>query len=228
MKNIAIIPARGGSKRLPGKNILPFMGKPIIFYSIEAAKKSALFDKIIVSTDDEKVIECVKEKCEVVKREKKLASDTARVVDVLKDLLNSLKKREETFDNLCCLYATSPLRREKDIIQSFNLMEESRADFCQSVTEYEFSPFFAFDMGKEGFIKRRWWEIAVLPHWEKPEVVVGNGSIYWARVEAFLSTGELEGEKTVGYKMSRSRSVDIDTMTDFKLAHFFAEQRRLL
>ena len=226
MRNIAVIPARGGSKRLPGKNILPFMGKPMILYSIEAAHQSSLFEKIIVSTDDGKIIDCVKQSCEVVKREKKLASDTARVVDVLADVLGFLKKNGEDFDNICCLYATSPLRTQNDIIESFNMMQESDADFCQSVSEYETSPFFAFDVDEKGFIQRRWEKIAALPPWKKPKVVVDNGSIYWAKVKVFLKTGELEGKRTIGYKMDRNRSVDIDTMTDFRLAQFFAQKER--
>jgi pseudaminic acid cytidylyltransferase len=224
-RNIAVIPARGGSKRLKKKNILPFNGKPMIHYSIEAALDSNLFEKVVVSSEDKDIIDCVKcTGCEIALRKPELATDTARVVDVLNDLLQGFAQRGEQYDYLCCLYATSPLRTFKDISGAFHLMTEKGADFCQSVTDYETSPFFAFDMDENSVIKRRWPDFALLPPRKKPLVVVDNGSIYWAKVPAFLGTCELHGEHTLGYKMPRSRSVDIDTLTDFKLAEFYLKE----
>jgi CMP-N-acetylneuraminic acid synthetase len=223
-KNIAIIPARGGSKRLKKKNILLFNGKPMILYSIEAALESGVFDRVVVSTEDQQIKACAATAgCEVILRKDDLATDTARVVDVLKDLLMAEAQKNNTYDYLCCLYATSPLRTARDIKASYQLMIDQKADFCQSVTEFETSVFFAYDMDNKGHISRRWPDMAILPPREKPQVVVDNGSIYWAKVSAFLSTGELDGEHTVGYKMPRSRSVDIDTPTDFKLAQFYLD-----
>ncbi|MBN2583302.1 MAG: pseudaminic acid cytidylyltransferase, partial [Planctomycetes bacterium] len=95
------------------------------------------------------------------------------------------------------------------------------------VTEFAESPFFAFDIDDRGGIRRRWPEVALLQPKDKPKVVVDNGSMYWARVEAFLRTGELEGENMVGYRMPRERSVDIDTEFDFRLAEMMARETGL-
>lgn len=225
MRKIAVIPARGGSKRLKNKNILLFNGKPMIRHSVDAARESGLFDKIVVSTDDPEIMESVSDSgCDVDKRKKDLATDTARVVDVIADLIKRLEVNQEHFDYICCLYATSPLRKKSDITGSFDLMMKCKADFCISVTEFDVSPFFAFDIDGDSFIQRRWSEEALLPPWEKPPVVVDNGSIYWAKTGRFLETGELTGNNSVGYKMPRWQSVDIDTMTDFKLAQFYAKE----
>lgn len=225
MRKIAVIPARGGSKRLKKKNILAFNGKPMICHSVDAAKQSGLFDKIVVSTDDPEIMEAVSDSgCEVDTRKKDLATDTARVVDVIADLIQRFENNLEYFDYICCLYATSPLRTESDITGSFDLMMKAQADYCISVTDFEVSPFFAFDIDDDSFLQRRWPKEALMPPWEKPPVVVDNGSIYWAKTGKFLETGELTGENCVGYKMPGWQSVDIDTMTDFKLAQFYAKE----
>ncbi|NIA20655.1 MAG: NTP transferase domain-containing protein [Anaerolineaceae bacterium] len=219
---MAIIPARGGSKRLPRKNVLPFLGRPIILWTVEAARKSELFERVIVSTDDDEIAACVEPTgCEVHRRPPGLGADDVRVVDVLKNLLGTMAQQ---FDRLCCLYPTAPLRTAEDIRAAHDLMVAREVDFCCGVTEFDESPFFAFDIDQEARIRRRWPDLAVLPPREKPKVVVDNGSLYWARVEAFLRLGELEGRSMAGYLMPRRRSVDIDTEFDFRLAEFMAGQ----
>lgn len=223
--NIAIIPARGGSKRLSRKNILEFLGQPIIHYTIEAAQKSGLFQMIVVSTEDDEIAKCVAPTgCIIHWRSSHLATDKARVVHVLRDLLLEYQKKSGLqFEYLCCLYPTAPLRDETDICKSYELLITSRADFCLAVSQYDYSPFFAFNIDDALRIQRRWPEIFKLPSWEKPRVVVDNGSIYWAQVSAFLSIGELEGENSVGYLMPRRKGIDIDTEEDFQLAEYFAK-----
>jgi CMP-N-acetylneuraminic acid synthetase len=219
---VAIIPARGGSKRLPRKNVLPFLGRPIIQWTVEAARECRLFAEIIVSTDDAEVMACVDGMgCTVHRRPAELASDTARAVDVLKEVL---KGSLNTFESVCCLYPTAPLRTAGDIRAAYDLMVARGADFCCAVTDFEVSPFFAFNIDAEGRIRRRWPRLAKLRHWRKPKVVADNGSTYWARVEAFLRMGELTGDNMVGYVMPRERSVDIDTEYDFRWAEFLARQ----
>ncbi len=222
-RNIAIIPARGGSKRLPRKNTKDFMGRPIIHYTIEAAQQSGLFDVIVVSTEDSQIKDSVDGiGCDIHHRSLELAEDTARVVDVLKEVLGYYKERGREFDYLCCLYPTAPLRNAEDIRNAYQLILSKKADYCPAVTEYSESPFFAFDFKAGGTIKRKWPELAMLPPWQKPKVVVDNGSMYWAKVVRFLGSGELEGDNAVGYMMPRQRSVDIDTEDDFRLAEFYA------
>lgn len=203
---------------------MAFNGKPLIHYTIEAAVGSGLFETVLVTTDDPEIKSCCEDTgCKIIQRSPELATDNARVVEVLNDLLTK-DEYQGRFDYFCCLYATSPLRTSEDINGSFDLMIRESADFCQSVTDFETSPFFAYDMDGNSQIQRRWPDIAILPPWRKPHVVVDNGSIYWARVKAFFETGELDGPKTVGYSMPRKRSVDIDTMTDFNLALFYLNE----
>jgi pseudaminic acid cytidylyltransferase len=223
--NIAIIPARGGSKRLPRKNLLPFLGKPIIFYTVEAARKSGRFDVIVVSTEDSEITATVEGVgCDIHARPPELASDTARVVQVIREVLKKYEGEGQRFDFLCCLYPTAPLRDEEDIQRSYDLLLSRGADYCMAVTEYDLSPFFAFDMDGEGNVRRRWPELALLPPWQKPKVVVDNGAMYWARVTRFMERGELEGDNAVGYLMPRHKSIDIDTQEDLDMAEFFARK----
>ncbi len=223
--NIAIIPARGGSKRLPRKNIKEFLGKPIIFYTIEAARNSGLFEKVVVSTEDAEIKRRVEGSgCEIHQRGLHLATDTARVVDVIKDVLEDYRRRAGlAFEYLCCLYPTTPLRDAADIQNSYRLLLENCAEFCLAVSDYDYSPFFAFDIEANGRIQRRWPDLAKLPAWQKPRVVADNGAIYWARVPSFLEKGELEGENAVGYLMPKRRAIDIDTEEDFALAEQIAK-----
>lgn len=224
-RNIAVIPARGGSKRLPRKNILPFLGRPIIEHTIKAAQECALFQIVTVSTEDPEIRSIAhRYGCDIHERSPELASDTARVVHVLRDLLDCYAEKGRRFEYLCCLYPTAPLRDAEDIRRAHKLLITRDADYCLAVTEYELSPFFAFTMNEKGELERRWPELAALPPWEKPKVVVDNGSMYWARVTAFLENGELEGGKAVGYMMPRWKSVDIDTREDFEMAEFFARK----
>ena len=108
MKNLCIIPARGGSKRIPRKNVKPFLGKPMLAYSIEAAEKSRLFDEIMVSTDDEEIASVARQYGASIPfmRSAEAASDFATTADVLKEVLAKYKEKGEEFDNFCCFYAT--------------------------------------------------------------------------------------------------------------------------
>jgi pseudaminic acid cytidylyltransferase len=224
-RNIAIIPARGGSKRLPRKNILPFLGKPIIQHTIEAAERSGLFDTVTVSTEDPEIEKAVRSMgCEIHARDVSLATDTARVVHVLRNVLDEYSSRGVEFDCLCCLYPTAPLRDEEDIRASYDLLISRNAEYCLAVTDYELSPFFAFNMDDRDRVERRWPEEASMPPWKRPKVVVDNGSTYWVRVSTFMKVAELEGETAIGYRMPRWKSVDIDTQEDFDLAEFFAQR----
>jgi CMP-N-acetylneuraminic acid synthetase len=177
----------------------------------------------VVSSEDEEILSVVAAMgCEVIKRKKELATDTARVVDVIRDLLTQPDDLRKTYKYLCCLYAAAPLRTHEDIIGSYQLMIDTNSLFCQSVTGYDHDPCAAFEMDLDGSLKRNWPELALLPRWDRPDLVKDNGSIYWADVDAFLKSGEFHGDRLVGYKMPRWRSVDIDTPTDLELALFFA------
>lgn len=198
MGNIAIIQARGGSKRLPRKNVLPFRGRPIVAYTVEAAGRSGLFEVVVVSTEDEEIQAAVQGlECEIHRRPPKLASDTARVVDVLREVLDEQGRGGREFDFLCCLYPTAPMRDAQDIKTAYTVLVEQQMDYCIGVVVHR-------EGGKR--------------------IVVDNGSMYWVRVGAFLAAGELVGPKAAGYVMPRWRSVDIDEREDLNLAEFFASE----
>jgi CMP-N,N'-diacetyllegionaminic acid synthase len=116
---LAIIPARGGSKRLPNKNILNLAGKPLIEWSIDAALKSKYIDKVVVSSDDENILKIAKDKCDIIKRPKELATDTASSIDVIKHVLDNLEKK---YDYIVLLQPTSPLRNEKHIDEAIEFL----------------------------------------------------------------------------------------------------------
>ena len=127
MKNLCIIPARGGSKRIPRKNVKPFLGKPMLAYSIETAQKTALFDEIMVSTDDEEIAEVAKQYGAKVPfmRSAETANDFATTADVLKEVISKYMELGREFDNFCCFYATAPLVQSKDIVSSFERLQNS-------------------------------------------------------------------------------------------------------
>ena len=126
---IAVIPARGGSKRLPRKNILDFCGQPLIAYSIKAALASKLFQRVVVSTEDDEISAVAKSfGAEVAKRPHGLAMDTSSVLDVCLDLLDRESKQGRKYSVLCCLYATSPLRTVNDICETVNLVASGECE----------------------------------------------------------------------------------------------------
>jgi len=222
-QNIAIIAARGGSKRLPRKNILEFLGRPIIHYVIEAAQQSGLFDLVVVSTEDDEIKKCVEvTKCEVHHRSPELATDAVEVPDVVREVLNFYHEKGRVFEYMCNLYATAPMLNADDIRNSYQLMLSEGADYCTAVTKFSESPFFAYDLKENGRIKRRWPEIVSLPPLERPKVVVDNGSLYWKKVDTFIREGSVEEINCVGYFMPRERSIDIDTKDDFELVEYYA------
>ena len=130
MKNIAIIPARGGSKRIPRKNIKPFMGKPIIAYSIEAALQSGLFDEVMVSTDDQEIATIAKQYGASVPfyRSPETSNDYAGIADVIIEVLDTYKQQGREFDNVCCLYSTAPFVSSQRLKDAFKLMIDGKYD----------------------------------------------------------------------------------------------------
>lgn len=216
---LAIIPARGGSKRLPRKNIADFHGKPLIQWTIEAAQKSGCFSEIIVSTDDEEIA-AVAAKCwaKVERRPERLATDDARVVDVCLEVLG--RRITEVF---ACLYATSPLRTAEDISGTVALIRAFRCDFAMAVTPFESSPHQALK-DNDGYLEPMWPELIEKRHSEIPKLFVDNGSTYAATVEAFRQHKTFYGPNLKGYVMPRERSVDIDTQLDLDIARFLGER----
>lgn len=222
-----VIPARGGSKRLPRKNIIDFHGKPVIAYTIEAAIDSRLFDKIVVSTEDQEIGEISKKYgAELLLRPVELATDTATVVDVCLHALDFEAQREKFYDILCCLYATAPLRDAEDIRNTAGLVMSRKCDFAMAVSKYHYPPHQAMIMNDFGLMEPMWSDLVGKRSQDVPEMFIDNGSTYAAWIPEFIKLKTFRGPKLKGYLMPRDRSVDIDVGEDLELAKYFAKRNK--
>lgn len=216
---LAIIPARGGSKRLPRKNILDLCGKPLISYSIEAGLKSKYISKVIVSSDDNEILTISKEYgAETINRPEYLANDTATTFDALEHTINSLEK----YDYIVLLQPTSPLRNQKHIDEAIELLNEKDANAVISVCETEHSPLWCNTLDEElnmsNFLPK---EVLNKRSQDLPKYYRINGAIYICKTEELLKNkGFFLKEKVFAYIMDKKDSVDIDEEIDFKLAQF--------
>jgi CMP-N-acetylneuraminic acid synthetase len=215
---LAIIPARGGSKRLPRKNILELNGKPLIAYSIEAGLKSKYIDDIVVSSDNDKILDIAKNlDVKTIKRPQNLANDTATTTDVLVHTINNIDK---IYDYIVLLQPTSPLRNEKHIDEAIELLEVKHANAVVSVCEMEHSPLWSNtlpkDLSMDNFIKE---EVKNKRSQDLEKYYRLNGAIYICKTEKFLDENTLFLKENIyAYKMDRKRSIDIDEEIDFKIA----------
>ncbi len=225
LKSIAIIPARGGSKRLPRKNILDFFGKPMMAYTIAAAFEAKVFDKVVVSTEDREIAEVARRfGCPVSDRPEALATDKATTVEVCLDLLEREKADGRVYDVLCCLYATAPLRRAEDIAATMRLIEPGQCDFAIAATRYIHYAHQALKLADSGFLEPMWPEVATSRSDRVGKLFAGNGSTYAVSVPVFQACKEFYGPKMRGHIMPFMRSVDIDTPEDLEIALCFAEK----
>lgn len=227
-KVLAIIPARGGSKGVPRKNIRELDGKPLISYTIEEAKKSKYIDRIIVSTDDEEISDISKKFCAEVPylRPKELAQDNSSTVDCIVHMLNWLKENENYIpDYVCLLQCTSPLRTFKDIDGTIEKMISTDMDGAVSVCEAEVNPYWTnvFEGDKLNyFIEEGKW---ITRRQNLPKVYSLNGSVYVIKTNILLDKKTFETENITGYIMSTENSIDIDDEIDFKFAELLMKER---
>jgi len=158
LKNIAIIPARGGSKRIPRKNIKNFLGKPIIAYSIEAALESKLFDEVMVSTDDKEIAEtAIKYGAQVpFLRSDNNADDYATLADVLIEVINEYKSKDTSIDNICCILPTAPFVTSNRLIEAFNLFTKNKFDSLFPVLEFSYPIKRSLIKKEDGTVKMAW------------------------------------------------------------------------
>lgn len=226
MKPIAIIPARGGSKRLPRKNVLPVNGLPMLAYPVQCAKKSAVFDRVLVSTEDPEIKE-VAEKfgAEVVNRPADIADDRASVVQVCQHVLDTISTQQDRVpDFFCCIYATALFITPDDILNSFQiLLQNSETDFVMGVSDFNLQPVQALEE-KDGFLVSKWPEYRELQSQFHPKLVASNGTLYWARTSAFLQVQNFYGTRLKGYTIPKLRAIDVDTQEDLEFAQCVAKK----
>ncbi|MBE6015729.1 MAG: acylneuraminate cytidylyltransferase family protein [Lachnospiraceae bacterium] len=221
MKNIAVIPARSGSKGLKDKNIKDLCGKPMLAYAIEAAKESGVFDTIHVSTDSEEYADIAREHGADVPflRTPELASDTATSRDANLFVLCEYEKHGKAFDTITTLQPTSPLRIGDDIKGAMKLFEEKKANAVVSICEADHSPLWTNHIGEDldmtGFLRR---EAVNTPRQTLGKYYRLNGAIYIADVGYYRAEADLYKEKCFAYIMPKERSIDIDDAFDFFMA----------
>lgn len=217
---VAIITARGGSKRIPRKNIKEFLGQPIISYSIHAAKSSGIFDEVMVSTDDDEIAEIAQQTGAIIpfKRSQDAADDFATTAQVLTEVLNNYKEAGRHFKYACCIYPTAPFVTAKKLSAAFDLLKSSGVDAVLPVTKFSFPIWRSFKMDETGKLAYNWPEFAPKRSQDLPLAYHDCGQFYFFNVEAFLQTGKLVTENTVGLEVPESEVQDIDTAEDWKIA----------
>jgi CMP-N,N'-diacetyllegionaminic acid synthase len=225
MKNLAIIPARSGSKGLKDKNIKLLNGKPMIAYTIEAATRSGMFEYVHVSTDSEKYAEISKKYGAYVPflRDKELSDDNTSSWDVVQDVLNRYKGMGLEFDTFALLQPTSPLRNQADIKNAYNLYKAKNAKSVVSVCETDCSPMWMNELPNslslDGFIKANIGK----RRQDLPTFYKVNGAIYISDCTKFNSNHNLYNEEGFAYIMEKRNSVDVDDEFDFELVNFILE-----
>jgi pseudaminic acid cytidylyltransferase len=216
---ICIIPARAGSKRIKNKNIRIFNKKTFIQRTIETAKKSKLFSRIIVSTDSKKIANLsLKYEAEVpFLRSSLLADDFASTAEVLKDCIKNLKIKDKFF---FCIYPVNPLLKSSDLIKAFKKIKKFNQDSLITVSEYDYSPYRAFKYCGHNNIKYIYPRYALSRSQDLPMISHDTGTFYIFRTKKFILSKKSLLKKTTFYKLDRFSFVDVNTPEDLKYAHF--------
>ncbi len=220
MKNIAIIPARGGSKRIPKKNIKNFLGKPIIAYSIETALQSDLFDEVMVSTDDKEIAEiAIKYGAKVpFFRSQKTSDDFATLSDVVFEVIQTYKNKKQTeFENICCILPTAPFIKIEDLKKSYNKLIASSFDSVFPVVKFNFPIQRAMQFNGEK-IQMIWTENLNKRSQDLPGSFHDAGLFYWIKSQVFLKEKKLWTNNTSAIIIDSQKAQDIDTFDDWKIA----------
>lgn len=218
-QTIAIITARGGSKRIPRKNIKPFCGKPIIEYSIQAAREAGIFDTIMVSTDDEEIAQVARKAGAEVPffRKKETSGDFATTSDVLREVLQEYQKRGTTYETGCCLYPTAPLVTADKLREAMHMLHTEGWDSVMPVTAFSFPPLRGMEL-TNGRIAYKWQENADVRSQDLKTLYHDCGQFYIFQVKAFLESGKLVMKNTGGLILDESEVQDIDNEMDWKMA----------
>ncbi len=229
MRTLVIIPARGGSKGIPRKNIKPFDGKPLIYYTIDCARAICPDEDICVSTDDDEIIQVVEDYGLKVsfKRPVELATDTAGTYEVLLHALDFYEKKDIHFDVVVLLQNTSPFRTPQQVKEALSLFRED-VDMVVSVKECAANPYYCvFEENQEGFLHICKGEGNIFRRQDAPKVYEYNGAIYIMNAGVLKTTHMHKMQKRVKYVMDDLSSFDLDTMWDWKMAEMIKKEKTI-
>lgn len=219
MKNLCIIPARGGSKRIPRKNIKPFMGKPIIAYSIEAALKSGLFDEVMVSTDDEEFAEVAKQYGASVPflRSEATSNDYAGTEDVMAEVISEYRKLGKEFDTFCCLYSTAPFVTADRLKEAYALLSDN-VDAAFTVVQYSYPIQRSLKVNADKYVEMNFPQYYDARTQDLETIYHDAGQFYFVKVKTFEAENTLWCKRTAPLVLSELEVQDLDTLTDWQLA----------
>lgn len=226
---LAVIPARGGSKRIPGKNMRDFCGKPIIAYSIETALKSGLFDHVIVSTDDEKIASLVTELGAEVpfSRPMEISDDHTGTNVVVKHAIEWYQKNGHDVSLVCCIYATAPFLQAKYLSAGYDLLLKSPKSFVFSVTNFAFPIQRAVRINRKGSVEAFWPEHINSRSQDLEEAFHDAGQFYWGQAQSFLEELDVFSNVSLPIVLPRHLVQDIDTEEDWKLAELMYKRQQM-
>jgi pseudaminic acid cytidylyltransferase len=223
MKKVAIIPARGGSRRIPEKNIKIFAGQPIIAYSIKAAKDSNLFDRIILSTDSEKIAEIGESYGAEVPfiRPSELSDEFTGTAEVLIHAINWLNERDKFYPYFCCIYPTAPFLEKEYLVKGFDILCKTNASTAFSVTSFPYPIFRALKIDTNNRIKMFWPEHKHSRSNDLPDAYHDAGQFYWFDTKKFLQEQTIISSDSMPVFLPRYLVHDIDTPEDWQTAEIF-------
>jgi pseudaminic acid cytidylyltransferase len=218
--NVAIIPARGGSTRIPDKNIRSFAGEPMISYTIAAAKAAKVFDKIIVSTDSRRIAKIAEEHGAEVPfmRSRELSDDHTPTAPVILHALQWLCDYDKPAKYACCIYATAPFVRAEFIKKGYEILLKYGVSSVFSVTTFPFPIFRALRITEKGNLEMFWPEYELTRHQDLPEAYHDAGQFYWLKVDSFLKSKRLYSSDAMPVILPRYLVQDIDTKEDWETA----------
>ena len=216
---IAMITARGGSKRIPRKNVKDFCGKPILAYSIEAALESGVFDEVMISTEDDEIAKLAKQFGAVFpfRRSDETAGDHAMTIDVMLEVVNEYNKRGIYPDSVCCIYPTAPFITAEKLKRANDFFETAGADAVIPVVRFSFPPQRCFVLDGD-YMKYKWKEYELSRSQDLEPYYHDAGQFYFIRTEAMVSQRTLVPEKTAPLILDEMEVQDIDNMDDWYLA----------
>jgi N-acylneuraminate cytidylyltransferase len=218
-RSVAIITARGGSKRIPRKNIKEFLGKPIIAYSIAAALESGCFSEVMVSTDDQEIADVATKFGAKVPffRSSDTSNDFATSADVLVEVLGAYRKQDDNFSNACCIYPTAPFVTAEKLRKGYELLLEHDADSAFPVVSFSYPILRALKI-ENGKLQMIWPEYMNTRSQDLQPAYHDSGQFYWFNVERFMQTKLIFSERTYPIEVPESEVQDIDTLEDWKIA----------